>query len=84
MLLNQLDNDSTFLSLFLTIRGDETAAKMNMKARRLGQRERTFAKNKKAVLQYIQDGGKKRWKIRDYITLMQLSSLGSYGATLVL
>lgn len=39
-----------------SIRGDETAKEMNRKARRLKVRERTYAKNKAAVLAYLQDG----------------------------
>ena len=39
-----------------SIRGDESAAELNTKARRLGQRERTYAKNRNAVLEYLKDG----------------------------
>ena len=38
------------------ISGNETARELNIKARRLGQRERTFAKNRVAVLAFLQDG----------------------------
>ena len=39
-----------------SITGLETAAELNKKARRLKQRERTYAKNRAAVLEYLQDG----------------------------
>ena len=45
-----------FLLLVYSITGLETAAELNKKARRLKQRERTYAKNKAAVLEYLQDG----------------------------
>ena len=39
-----------------TISGNETPKELNMKARALKQRERTYAKHQAAVLAYLQDG----------------------------
>jgi hypothetical protein len=61
-----------------SIRGDESNADLNIKARRLNQRERTFAKNMAAVVRCNEDGNvnnftkKERKKRCDYIPTTEL------------